>query len=157
ERGGRLGSAEELGLADASSLIGTEHEGAVADHRAAASEAELVLLEVGFVGREEIAGVQLLVAKIFPDRSVDLVGAGTPGGDKQSPAKAAVLRAEVAGEDFQFLNGIGRRQIEDVVLERVLVGRAVETHLVLRVASAGDDNSGPTARLRNSGRRGSTG
>ena len=148
-----MSGGEELRLADTRALVGSEDESAVADHRTARREPKLVLLKIGFIRREEVARVEGLVAQIFPCRSVDLVRAGARGRHEETTPEAPVFRAEIAGQDFEFLNGVGRRQIKDIVLERVFVRRAVETDLILCVAAAGDDHRRSAARLGNCGRR----
>ena len=137
QRQGRSRGGKELRLPDARALIRAEHEGAIADDRAAEREAELVLLEVGLADREKVAGVEFGVAQIFPERTVNLVGAGARGGHKQASAEASILGAEVAGHHFEFLQRVRRGQVEDGILQHALVLGSVEADFVLGIAPAG--------------------
>ncbi len=93
---------------------------------------------------EDVAdGVQIGVAQEFVSRAVKLVGPGAQRGIDHAAAHAAILGAEVAGDDFELGEGVGRRlhDLTGVVLVagsvRVVV-QAIEQEVVIGAAHAVD-------------------
>src|ERR1700684_3272336 len=94
-------------------LVGAEEEGAVVKDGSADGSAELILLEVGarITGelREEIVGVEDVVADELPRRAVEVVGAGFADEVDVSAGAATVGCVEVGGLYAEFFDGVGRR------------------------------------------------
>ena len=77
------------------------------DDRSAGGKSELVLFQIGPVHGEEIARIQRPVAQVLPNGRVELVAPGTGRYDEQATSETAVLRAEIAGQNLEFLNRVG--------------------------------------------------
>ena len=106
---------------NAQPLIGAEEERLVPDDRAARGGAELILPQRRDRGLEEIARVQNVVAQEFEHRAVKLVRAGFRHHVEHRAAVASELRAEVAGDEAEFLHRVGiRRGVAGVAEEIVL-------------------------------------
>ena len=72
--------------------------------------AELVQIELLF-GRCEIAArIESRVAEEFEERSVKLVGAGFRGHQDRRTRAGSVFCRVVVGQNFEFLDGVDRRQ-----------------------------------------------
>ena len=83
------------------------------DYRTADRSAELVLPEFSFGNSsgilEEICGVELVIAKEFPERPVEMVGAGLNGGIQNGSGGPSELGAKAIGLNLEFLDGVDRR------------------------------------------------
>src|SRR5439155_23881984 len=136
---------KQLRLANSEPLVGTEIEGAVLDGRASHRETELVLFKIRLVRGEEVSGVQFLIAQILPERAVKLVGTPASYSHKHATAVSPVLRAVIAGQHLEFLQGVGRGKVQGGIVSQVLLRGTVKAEFVLGVPSAGDRNRRPAA------------
>ena len=90
-------------LAQPLPLLAHEEEQLVLLDGAAEVVAEIVVAQLGEIGREEIARVQSVVAEVFEGPAVKLVGA-VLGHEVESHARgAAVLGGEVGGLNLDLL------------------------------------------------------
>src|SRR5581483_42890 len=124
----RHGRLEDCALPSAETFIICKKEKFVTavkylrDHnRSTGRKSELVLAQLTFVGLKqpgrrillafkEICGIELVVAEELPQRAMQIVGAGLDRSVEHSGPRAAVFGAEIRGQDFEFLNGVNRRQ-----------------------------------------------
>src|SRR5437762_663370 len=83
------------------------------DYRTTDRSAELVLPEFSFGNSsgilKEICGVELVIAKEFPERPVEMVGAGLNGGIQNGSGGPSELGAKAIGLNLEFLDGVDRR------------------------------------------------
>ena len=120
-------------------VVGEDEELVFDDGRAEAI-AELVALErLGF-GREEVAGVEGVVAEEFVDAAVDLVGAGL-GGDVDDAGGVAEFGLEEIALDLEFLDGVEGRVDGGVADARVAEFDAVEQVAGGAFALAADEDA----------------
>src|SRR5207249_9649857 len=83
------------------------------DYRAIDRYVEFVLSEFSFGNSygilKEICGVELVIAKEFPERPVEMVGAGLNGGIQNGSGGPSELGAKAIGLNLEFLDGVDRR------------------------------------------------
>ena len=115
---------------------------------ATGGESVLVLHEGGFGYGKEIAGVEIGIPKVLPKTAVELIASSACYSHHDSAGVASVLGAVIAGHDSEFLERIGRREVQRGVLGEVLIGSAVQPEFVLGVAAPGDGDGGAGAALR---------
>src|SRR4030095_14529313 len=99
------------------------------------------VLSIDKAAFEVIGGVQFVVSEKFPERTVEAVRPRLNRGVKNSRARTTELRAEVRRLDFEFLDGIHRRQNDEIrTVQEVngvgIVVDSVEHVVVLRRAVA---------------------
>src|ERR1700683_3411255 len=109
ERGdGVLFAAEAVHFGEA--LVSSEKEEAIFADGASDGRAELILLEVRFglavELREEIVGVEFVVAYEFPGAAVELIGAAATDEVDVGAAAASVGGIVVRGLHVKFLDGV---------------------------------------------------
>jgi hypothetical protein len=153
------GLVPDPGLLDERPLVVGEPEGLAFRDRAARGEAELVGLVLALRHarpvREEVVGVEAVVAVELPGAAVELVAPRFERGVEHRAAGAAVLGAERAGEDLELGDGVDGRldhvghaaQEVDVA---VVVVDAVEQVVVLGRLDAvgGEHERGARADVR---------
>src|SRR5208282_2872437 len=72
--------------------------------------AKLVQIKL-FLERSEIAlGIEIGVAEVLVQRSVQLVGARLRGHQHGRTRARSIFRRVVVGQNFEFLNGVNRRK-----------------------------------------------
>ncbi len=110
----------------AESFVIAEHEGLVLLDRAAQRDAELVALKArNGIRVEEVAGVEVVVAQEFVERSVQLIGSGLGDDQNLAAGTLAVLGAVGIGEQVEFPHRVHAQQ---------LLAGAAGLHVVFRRA-----------------------
>ena len=83
------------------------------DYRTADRSAELVLAEFSFGNSsgilKKVGSVELVIAKEFPECSVEMVGAGLNGGIQNGSGGPSELGAKAIGLNLEFLDGVDGR------------------------------------------------
>src|SRR5512146_474541 len=130
------------------SLVVKEEEELVLDYGAADSAAEHVPAQRRTVdsGVGEIifpaVGVQHIVAEILPQVAMESVGPRLDGGADNAPLEVAELCGGVAGDEVEFLNGIGCGGVAQQVIRNLIVVHAVQQEVVRLLAIAIDVGPG---------------
>ena len=149
-------------LARVGALISCEEEQLVVTDRTAQHAAVLVPVQsvvlaraVGVLRRERIGRIEIVIAQELERVAVHLVGSRTRDRVDGRARVHAVLRAERARLDLEFLERVGERQRQVGVVVRIVVRRAVEQICHARRLSPGDRDQLPAlhAATRRDARR----
>ena len=125
----------------------TENEGLVLLDRSAERRPVLILDQSGPRSLKEAAGVEIVVAEKFPQRSMKIVGPLLADNRDIGARVAAGVGGEIACLDLELLNGIRRRDIQPRVARRVHEVSAVEGVVVHVGTPAVDVHPRPGARI----------
>ena len=114
-------------------------------HTATHGAAKLIALESGNVGREEVAGVELIVANEFKEIAVQSLSAGFRDEGHDATGGKAGISTVVGTGDAEFLNGVDSGEGESFTGGGVVIVETIEQEVVLDVLGT-DDVHTPAAR-----------
>ncbi len=120
------------------SLIIREPEQFVPPERPSDGIAELIASQFGLGGREEIGGIQLVVAQELEYISMDSVGARLGDGVQHRSAEFSVFGVEAVGDKTKFLDGVKIRHQPGAQVAALAYIASVHKKRVCRFALAVD-------------------
>ena len=123
-----------------------EEEVAIAPNRTTESRAVLILMQRLHGRREEIAGIEGIVAQEIISSAMECVAAGARNDAGGRTAAAAVFRRCIRSQDPEFGNGVDGRANREAAIDAVHIRRTIQD-VVVRFRPLAIDRIGlPTAQ-----------